>query len=58
MNGADSMQAYYNARAPHMAKGLAIPPAGQLLEIITALQAQSAGQAVLEIACGTGVVAE
>lgn len=54
MNGADSMQAYYNARAPHMAKGLAIPPAGQLLEIITALQAQSAGQAVLEIACGTG----
>lgn len=48
------MQAYYNARAPHMAKGLATPPAGQLLEIVTALRAESAGRAVLEIACGTG----
>lgn len=54
MTGTDPMQAYYNARAPHMAKGLAIPPTGQLLEIITELQAQSAGKAVLEIACGTG----
>lgn len=54
MNGADEMHAYYSARAPHMAKNLSAPPTGQLQEIIAELQAQAAGKAVLEIACGTG----
>lgn len=54
MSAPETMQAYYNARAPHMAKGLAIPPSGQLLEIVTALQAEAGERAVLEIACGTG----
>ena len=48
------MRAYYNARAPYMAKSLATPPAGQLLEIVTELEKLARGRTVLEIACGTG----
>lgn len=50
----DPMHAYYSDRAPYMAKGLEIEPAGQLLEIIAELKAQAKGKTVLEIACGTG----
>jgi cyclopropane fatty-acyl-phospholipid synthase-like methyltransferase len=51
---ADPMHAYYSARAPQMAKTLAAPPAGQLLEIIAALETLARGRTVLEVACGAG----
>lgn len=54
MSSNAQMHAYYSARAPHMAKNLATPPTGQLLEIVTALETQARGRPVLEIACGTG----
>jgi cyclopropane fatty-acyl-phospholipid synthase-like methyltransferase len=48
------MHAYYSDRAPYMAKGLEIEPAGQLLEIIAELKALATDRTVLEVACGTG----
>jgi SAM-dependent methyltransferase len=37
-----------------MAKSLATPPAGQLREIVTELEACARDRSVLEVACGTG----
>ena len=48
------MHAYYSERAPFMAKGLEIEPAGQLLEILAELKTLARDKTVLEVACGTG----